>query len=123
AIAAQGLAGPRPEAPAAADVRAMVERLGCVQIDSVNVVARSHYLVGWSRLGAYDPAHLDALAYSAPRAAFEYWGHEASLMPVELQPLLRWRMEAARHDAWGRIRAMGRRTAFVGKVLEAIAAS
>ncbi|MBX3161507.1 MAG: YcaQ family DNA glycosylase [Deltaproteobacteria bacterium] len=98
----------------------MVERLGAVQIDSVNVIARSHYLVGWSRLGAYEPALLDRLAYEAPRVAFEYWGHEASLLPVDLQPLLRWRMEAARHDAWGRIRAMGRRKAFVGKVLAAI---
>jgi len=122
AIAAQGLAAPRPPAADAAAVRAMVERLGVVQIDSVNVLARSQYLVGWSRLGAYDPALLDGLSHAAPRAVFEYWGHEASLLPVELYPLFRWRMARAHLDAWGRMRAMRRRRAFVGKVLTAIEA-
>src|SRR5438270_8583073 len=73
AIAAQGLGTARP---AQVDLRAMIERLGVVQIDSVNVLARSHYLPAWSRLGAYDPASLDRLAYQGPRAVFEYWGHE-----------------------------------------------
>ena len=125
AIAAQGLAAPRPPPGDAAAQRAMlhamIERLGVVQLDSVNVLARSHYLVGWSRLGAYEPALLDRLSHAAPRAVFEYWGHEASLLPVELQPLLRWRMARAHQDAWGRMRAVSRRRAFVGKVLAAVA--
>lgn len=122
AIAAQGLAAPRPrQAADAAAVRAMVERLGAVQLDSVNVLARSHYLVGWSRLGAYDPALLDGLSSSAPRSVFEYWGHEASLLPVALWPLMQWRMARAHLEAWGQIRAMSRRRALVGKVLAAVA--
>jgi uncharacterized protein len=121
AIAAQGLAAPRPPAVGAAELRAMIERLGVVQLDSVNVLARSHYLVAWSRLGAYDPALLDRLSHAAPRAVFEYWGHEASLLPVELQPQLRWRMARAHLDAWGRIRAIRSRRGLVAKVLSAVA--
>ena len=120
AIAAQGLAGARSPRVDAAALRGLVERLGVVQIDSVNVLARSHYLPAWSRLGAYDPAELDALSRSAPRSLFEYWGHEASLLPIELQPLFRWRMARAKDQAWGRIRQMARRKAFVGKVLSIV---
>ena len=121
AIAAQGLAGPRPRVADEAALRAMIERLGVIQLDSVNVLARSHYLVGWSRLGAYDPALLDRLAHAAPRSVFEYWGHEASLLPVALWPLVQWRMARAHLDAWSRIRAITRRRAFVAKVLAAVA--
>ncbi len=121
AIAAQGLAAPRPAQVDAAALRAMIEQLGAVQIDSVNVLARSQYLVGWSRLGAYDPALLDRLSHAAPRSVFEYWGHEASLLPIELWPLLQWRMARAHLDAWGRMRAMRRRRGFVAKVLAAVA--
>jgi uncharacterized protein len=120
AIAAQGLATPRPHQVDEAALRAMLEALGVIQLDSVNVLARSHYLVGWSRLGAYDPALLDRLSHAPPRSAFEYWGHEASLLPVALQPLLRWRMARAHQDAWGRMRAVSRRRAFVAKVLAAV---
>ena len=121
AIAAQGLAAPRRSQVDAAALRGLVEHLGVVQIDSVNVLARSHYLPAWSRLGAYDPAQLDALSRSAPRALFEYWGHEASLLPIDLQPVLRWRMARAKDQAWGRIRQMARRKAFVSKVLAIVA--
>nr|MBA3821597.1 winged helix DNA-binding domain-containing protein [Deltaproteobacteria bacterium] len=101
AIAAQGLAGARPAQPGARELEAMVDQLGVVQLDSVNVLARSHYLVAWSRLGAYEPAAFDRLSHQAPRAVFEYWGHEASLLPIALHPALRWRMARARHEAWG----------------------
>lgn len=121
AIAAQGLAA-RPPRAGAAELLAMVRRLGVVQLDSVNVLARSHYLVAWSRLGAYDQAAFDRLSHEAPRALFEYWGHEASLLPVELQPALRWRMARAKHDAWGRMRAIARKRTLVGNVLRAVAA-
>ena len=121
AIAAQGLAQPRPAVVDGGALHALVDRLGAVQIDSVNVLARSHYLPAWSRLGAYDPVQLDALSRSAPRSLFEYWGHEASLLPIELQPLLRWRMQRAGEQAWGRIRRMARRKALVSRVLAVVA--
>jgi uncharacterized protein len=96
AIAAQGLDHPRPAAPAPRHVRATVARLGLLQIDSVNVLQRAHYLPLFARLGAYDTALLDGQAYRGRRRCFfEYWGHEASLLPCDAYPLLRWRMEAA----------------------------
>ncbi len=127
ALAAQGLLHPRP-APASgnspavdrAALRAMVQQLGVLQLDSVNVLTRSHYLPAWSRLGAYAPDDLDALAATAPRALFEYWGHEASLLPVELQPLLRWRMARAGETAWRSVRAMSRRPALLKSILRFI---
>ena len=88
----------------------MVDRVGLIQIDSVNVLVRSHYLPGFSRLGAYDAALLEREAYGAKRSLFEYWGHEASLMPLALQPLMRWRMARAEagDGVWGGIARMGR---------------
>jgi len=76
AIGAQGLAGSRPATPPGArQLRVMADRLGVIQIDSVNVLARAHYLPAFSRLGPYDPADLDRLSHRAPRRLFEYWGH------------------------------------------------
>ena len=121
AITAQGLATARPAQVDAPALRALIQALGVIQIDSVNVLARSHYLPAWSRLGAYDHAALDALSRSAPRSVFEYWGHEASLLPIELQPQLRWRMARAREQAWGRIRKMARRKVLTARVLAVVA--
>jgi uncharacterized protein len=97
ALAAQGFGTARPAGEASKrDVRRVIERLGAVQIDSVNVLARAHTLPPFSRLGPYRTADLAALAYGGrKRVLFEYWGHEASLLPVALQPLLRWRMARA----------------------------
>ncbi len=102
AITAQGFANTAPEDASTAEAvearhaRRMIGRLGLVQIDSVNVLVRSHYLPLFSRLGPYEAALLDRLAYGGKRRAlFEYWGHEASLIPVEQQPLFRWRMARA----------------------------
>ncbi|HEY5945244.1 MAG TPA: crosslink repair DNA glycosylase YcaQ family protein [Kofleriaceae bacterium] len=108
ALAAQGLASPRPRTVDAKALRAIVEQLGVVQIDSVNVLIRSHYLPAFSRLGTYDTTLFDRHAHKSPRAWFEYWGHEASLLPVALQPLFRWRMERAREHAWGRMRRIAK---------------
>ena len=98
ALAAQGFAGSRPAAPAGRSaLLRQIERLGLLQIDSVSAVVRSHYLPLFSRLGPYPREQLDGFAYAGRRRRlFEYWGHEASLLPVTAQPLLRWRMERAR---------------------------
>ena len=108
ALAAQGFAAERLAKVDRRALRSLVDRLGVVQIDSVNVLVRSHYLPAFSRLGAYDPAQLDRLSYVAPRSVFEYWGHEASLLPVAMQPLFRWRMALAKHTAWGHVRRIAR---------------
>ena len=101
-LAAQGL-GHRPErAVGIRDVQAVINRLAQFQIDSINIVARAHYLPLFSRLGAYDPGLLDRAAGRAPRRLFEYWGHAASLIDVALQPALRSRMQSwAESDMWG----------------------
>lgn len=117
ALMAQGLAQPRPGAVDAAALHAMARRLGVLQLDSVNVLTRSHYLPAWSRLGAYAPDALDELSRAAPRALFEYWGHEASLLPVELQPLFRWRMAQAAQKAWRGVRAMQKKRGLLDEIL------
>jgi uncharacterized protein YcaQ len=123
ALAAQGFARPRPVTePDGWGVRRVLADVGMVQIDSVNVLERAHYLPLFSRLGPYRRELLDRASARAPRRLFEYWGHEASLLPVKLHPLLRWRMERAADDAWGGIRRIQReRPQLVREVLAEVA--
>ena len=95
AIAAQDLDGARQGPVSGRDVVRLVRRQGVVQIDSVNVIARAHLLPIFSRLGAFAPDDLTSAAEGRRRRLFEYWGHEASFLPIETQPLFRWRMADA----------------------------
>ena len=99
ALAAQGFGGDRSGAAGRRQLLRLIERLGVVQIDSVNVVSRTHYLPAFSRLGAYPRELLEDIAWGRKRALFEYWAHEASLVPVQFQPFLRWRMDSAADTA------------------------
>jgi uncharacterized protein YcaQ len=99
----------------------VLKRVGLLQIDSVNVLSRAHYLPLFSRLGPYRHELLDRASHRAPRRLFEYWGHEASLLPVELHPLLRWRMERAASDAWGgMLRVKRDRPELIDRLLEEV---
>ena len=97
ALAAQGFGRPHPNRVDQGDLRRTISQLSLHQIDSVNVLVRAHYLPAFSRLGAYDRAMIDRAAWGrrSERRLFEYWAHEASLLPLALHPLLRWRMARA----------------------------
>jgi hypothetical protein len=123
ALAAQGFADPRPTGGVGTrQLRRLAERLAVVQIDSVNVLSRSHYLPAFSRLGAYPRAALDELT-ARRHVVFEYWAHEASFLPVRLHPYLRWRMAAAEDQAWGNmVRLQREQPGFVAEVLDRVRA-
>jgi len=96
ALTAQGFNNlSREEEVTVRQMRKVIDQLGLLQIDSVNVLVRAQYMPIFSRLGGYDRGDLDALLLKEPRRYFEYWGHEASILPIECQPLLRWRMADA----------------------------
>jgi uncharacterized protein len=119
ALAAQGFDKLRPRRVDARHLRAVVDTLALVQIDSVNVVAPAHYQVFFSRLGAYTRSLLDDLLYTK-RAFTEQWAHEASIIPVETWPLLRHRMNSSDR----RLRALGeymsKHTAYASRVLNEV---
>ena len=108
ALAAQGFGRPRPEHPGVRDVQRVIDTVAVVQIDSVNVVCRSHYLPFFSRLGPYDRAIVDGARDRAPRRVVEYWAHEASLVAPSTWPLLDFRMRRAQSDAWGGMQSVAR---------------
>jgi hypothetical protein len=127
ALAAQGLDRPRPSRPASVrQIVDLVRRLGVLQLDSVNVFSRAHYMPVFSRLGPYDRSALDRVAGhgngKVDRRLVEYWAHEASLIPVELHPLFRWRMADVEREAWGSIARVAReRPDLVAETLELVA--
>ncbi|QEO09565.1 winged helix-turn-helix domain-containing protein [Protaetiibacter larvae] len=93
ALAAQGFGRPRPDAVGTRQLNLLLERLGLLQLDSVNVLERSHYLPVFARLGSYDKALLDRLTFARRGPYREYWAHEAALIPTSDWPLFRWRMD------------------------------
>jgi hypothetical protein len=99
-------------------------RTGLTQIDSVNVLCRSHYLPFFSRLGPYPQKLLEDTAWGKRKLVFEYWGHEASMIPMAYQPLFRWRMDEARNGKgmWpGLNRLAKERRPFIDRMLKEIA--
>lgn len=105
ALGAQGFGRPRPAVVGTRQLNGLVDRLNLLQIDSVNVFERSHYLPAFARLGAYDRSLLDRLTFDARGPHTEYWAHEAAFLRKEDWPLFRWRMEAYRRrygaaDGW-----------------------
>ncbi|MDQ0647607.1 uncharacterized protein YcaQ [Microbacterium natoriense] len=93
ALAAQGFTRSRPASVAARHIHTVMGRLGVLQIDSVNVFARSHYMPLFSRLGAYDPDLLDRVFMAKTTHYVEYLAHEATFMPIQDWPLWRFRRE------------------------------
>jgi uncharacterized protein len=119
ALHAQGFNDPRPTGRVdRRHFRRVVDRVGLVQIDSVNVLTRSHELPFLARLGPYDRVALSRWLWGSGEV-FEYWGHEASLLPVDLYPLLRWRM-AGDHAWGGMITVAARRPELLDQLLEAV---
>ena len=99
ALAAQGFGRPQPAGVGTRQLNDALHRLGVLQLDSVNVFERSHYLPLFARLGVYDKATLDRLTFARKARYVEYWAHVAGLIPLEHWPLWRWKMREYR-DKW-----------------------
>src|SRR3954449_11035226 len=119
ALAAQGFGEPRPGGRVdRRHARRVFQHVQLVQIDSVNVLVRSQELPLFARLGPHRRDLIPAMV--AAGDLFEYWGHEASLIPVERQPLFRWKMELARNGSlWGGLARLQREK---GTYIEAVLA-
>ena len=96
ALAAQGFLDPRHTTPTMRTFARTLERTGVLQVDSVNVLQRAHYMPLFSRMGPYDTALLTRAAEQKPRRLVEYWAHVQALMPVELWPVMQHRMASYR---------------------------
>ena len=121
ALAAQGFEKPRPARPGIRDVRAVIQRLGLIQIDCVTVLVPAHYQVLFSRLGPYDRRQLDDLIHKRHEFT-EQWAHEASIIPVKMWPLLRHRMANHRVRPWPFAKTMEEHPEYVAWVLEEVRA-
>jgi uncharacterized protein len=102
ALAAQGFG--KPSAPVGTrQLNLLIQRLGVLQLDSVNVFERSHYLPVFARLGAYDKSLLDRLTFGRKSNYTEAWAHQAAIVPIESWPLWRWAMDERREPTsnWG----------------------
>jgi len=121
ALRAQGFADPRPRRVGVRHITSLIRRLGLIQLDFVNVLVPSHYVVPFSRLGAYDRRLLDRAAYRSRRFT-EQWAHEASIIPVETWPLLRHRRETHVARPWGFDAIMAQHHEYVDTAIETITA-
>jgi uncharacterized protein YcaQ len=123
-LRAQGFGERSPVRLTRRHLLATSKRIGMLQIDSVNILMRAHYFPLYSRLGAYPVELLDEASYSSKRRFFfEYWGHEACLLPMEVFPLLRWRMERARNfvGTWTRLARFAKSNQdFIDRVFEVV---
>ncbi|MDQ3052367.1 MAG: winged helix DNA-binding domain-containing protein [Actinomycetota bacterium] len=121
ALAAQGFADRRPTGRVdIRSVRRVMDRVSVLQIDSVNVLSRSHYLPVFSRIGPYDRHVLDTM-FAERRELFEFWAHEASYVDTRLFPAMRWRMQDAHNQAWGSMVALQKeRPGFIDAVLQQV---
>ncbi|RCK31512.1 hypothetical protein TH9_16535 [Thalassospira xiamenensis] len=125
ALAAQGFDQDDSRPVTKRRIMKAIRQTGMLQVDSVNVLTRAHYMPVFSRLGVYDPVDLDQLSWgnARQRRLFEYWGHEASMIPVEDYGFYRWRMADAAEGkgTWGQIAKMIRdHPEFVRSILDRI---
>lgn len=124
ALEAQGFGRTQPGCVTGRHIVALVKRLGLLQIDSVNVLVRAHFMPIFSRLGPYPVTLLDQLSSKGRgRAFFEYWGHGASLIPLTFFPLFRWRMQQASEgqEIYSRLARFGReQKPFIEKVYQEV---
>src|ERR1700716_2818561 len=121
AVANQQLSGPRPKQVTADDIHELVRAIGCLQLDPTAIVARNHLLVLFSRLGTFDLKLVDSLLWEE-RRLYEYWAHQASIVPTEDRAL-----HAALPPSWDDPMTteswMSRRALFTKVVLERLAAN
>jgi uncharacterized protein len=125
ALAAQGFLDRRPTGRVdARHIKRVVGRVGYLQLDALNVLCRMHYATLFGRLGPYPRSLLDRLAWGdgRQRALFEYWGNAATLLPVSMHPLFRWRMKRAAEEEWsGSARVAQLPAGYLDEVLAVVA--